>query len=423
MNEKTNYNEQAIESLDAYVKSQINQVVNDVNNIINNDVNVQLDEIDDELNAAALEINQLNTDKQDTLVSGTNIKTINNESILGSGNITIEGGGTQVQADWTETDTEDPSYIQHKPDLSVYATQSDLASKQDTLVSGTNIKTINNDNESILGSGNITIDNDEANEATANALFELNEKTNYNEQAIESLDASVTSKINQVVNDVNDIINNDVNVQLDEIDDELNAAALEINQLRDDQAFIKLTQNNKTGLVNSLTKYYHPTYAIGECAVIEGDSEVGTGGHAIRAVGDYSHAEGLATEANGLASHAEGYLTFANGNYAHTSGCGTITHCQSEAAFGQYNYSPRNDNAANAFDNTSSTDKLFTIGNGTSLNNPHNAFEIRRNGDIYLNDGSKLQDVMITSSTNSLKIEVVSALPASPDSNTIYIVQ
>ncbi len=31
-------------------------------------------------------------DKQDTLVSGTNIKTINNQSILGSGNISIEGG-------------------------------------------------------------------------------------------------------------------------------------------------------------------------------------------------------------------------------------------------------------------------------------------------------------------------------------------
>jgi hypothetical protein len=31
--------------------------------------------------------------KQDTLVSGTNIKSINNESILGSGNITISGGG------------------------------------------------------------------------------------------------------------------------------------------------------------------------------------------------------------------------------------------------------------------------------------------------------------------------------------------
>ena len=31
--------------------------------------------------------------KQDTLISGTNIKTINNESILGSGNIDIQGGG------------------------------------------------------------------------------------------------------------------------------------------------------------------------------------------------------------------------------------------------------------------------------------------------------------------------------------------
>ena len=36
---------------------------------------------------------------QDKLVSGTNIKTVNNESLLGSGNITIQGGsgGTQVK--------------------------------------------------------------------------------------------------------------------------------------------------------------------------------------------------------------------------------------------------------------------------------------------------------------------------------------
>ena len=53
--------------------------------------------------------------KQDTLISGTNIKTINNQSLLGSGNIDIQGGGTQVQANWAETDTSDPSYIQNKP--------------------------------------------------------------------------------------------------------------------------------------------------------------------------------------------------------------------------------------------------------------------------------------------------------------------
>ena len=35
------------------------------------------------------------TGKQDTLVSGTNIKTINGNSLLGSGDLTISGGGTQ----------------------------------------------------------------------------------------------------------------------------------------------------------------------------------------------------------------------------------------------------------------------------------------------------------------------------------------
>jgi len=41
--------------------------------------------------------NNINS-KQDTLVSGTNIKTINNESILGSGNIDIQGGGSSYTA-------------------------------------------------------------------------------------------------------------------------------------------------------------------------------------------------------------------------------------------------------------------------------------------------------------------------------------
>ena len=39
------------------------------------------------------QINNSISGKQDTLVSGTNIKTINNESLLGSGNIDIQGGG------------------------------------------------------------------------------------------------------------------------------------------------------------------------------------------------------------------------------------------------------------------------------------------------------------------------------------------
>ena len=38
--------------------------------------------------------NLIDSGKQDTLVSGTNIKTINNQSILGSGNITISSGSS-----------------------------------------------------------------------------------------------------------------------------------------------------------------------------------------------------------------------------------------------------------------------------------------------------------------------------------------
>ena len=63
--------------------------------------------------------------KQDKLVSGSNIKTVNGTSLLGSGNMEL-------------------------------ATKEELNAKQDTLVSGTNIKTVNG--TSLLGSGNITIE-------------------------------------------------------------------------------------------------------------------------------------------------------------------------------------------------------------------------------------------------------------------------
>ena len=43
-------------------------------------------------------VNEIIDDKQDTLLSGTNIKTINNQSILGSGNIDIQGGGSSYTA-------------------------------------------------------------------------------------------------------------------------------------------------------------------------------------------------------------------------------------------------------------------------------------------------------------------------------------
>ena len=52
--------------------------------------------------------------------------------------------------------TNDKGYLTEHQDISNLATKEELENKQDTLVSGTNIKTINN--QSILGEGNITIE-------------------------------------------------------------------------------------------------------------------------------------------------------------------------------------------------------------------------------------------------------------------------
>lgn len=148
--------------------------------------------------------------KQATLVSGTNIKTVNGNSLLGSGNIAISGGGsadnvtTRLNTDnetevigiyttqnssrkiWEGTKAQYDALTTKDADTYYYITDgaisyndltdrptipsktSDLtndsnfitssyhdSTKQDTLTSGTNIKTINN--TSLLGSGNISV--------------------------------------------------------------------------------------------------------------------------------------------------------------------------------------------------------------------------------------------------------------------------
>lgn len=158
------------------------------------------------------DINKWNN-KQDELVSGSNIKTINNTSLLGSGNIDISGGeiytaGTGIEInngvinntitnynDLTDLPTipnktsdliNDEDFVSEDDLAEVaftgsYNSLSDtpiipdstsdlindsdfvnenllnlrLLSKQDKLISGTNIKTVNNN--SLLGSGNISI--------------------------------------------------------------------------------------------------------------------------------------------------------------------------------------------------------------------------------------------------------------------------
>lgn len=70
--------------------------------------------------------------KQDTLVSGTNIKTINNQSILGSGNITISGGGGGSGTDTGFDNVRRMEYVDHgmmyNPDTKEYLISSGTTS-------------------------------------------------------------------------------------------------------------------------------------------------------------------------------------------------------------------------------------------------------------------------------------------------------
>ena len=195
--------------------------------------------------------------KQDKLVSGTNIKTINDQSILGSGNISIEAGSSITVDSALSATSENPvqnkvitNTLQTKANASdiptkvsqlendsKFATQTAVATglatkadkdsltslegsvstlettvrnqdksiianaqaiqgKQDKLVSGTNIKTVNN--QSLLGSGNISIEGG-GTVTVDNALSDTSENPVQNKvitARITSIETSLASKAN-----------------------------------------------------------------------------------------------------------------------------------------------------------------------------------------------------------------------------------
>lgn len=100
--------------------------------------------------------------KQDTLVSGANIKTVNGQNLVGSGDVSVPvpvtsvagrtGAVTLAKGD-VNLDNVDNTSDANKP---VSASQQlALDGKQDTLVSGASIKTVNG--ASLLGSGDMVI--------------------------------------------------------------------------------------------------------------------------------------------------------------------------------------------------------------------------------------------------------------------------
>lgn len=233
----------------------------------------------------------------------------------------------------TDASTFDPST---KVDTSAFTSYSAsvetaLSGKQDTLVSGTNIKTINN--ESILGSGNIDIQ------------------------------GGSTYTAGRGIDITNDTI----------------SLILPISAGTGSNSIIEGINTTASGSYSHAEGYNSKAQA--EASHAEGYST---------AKESYCHSEGYATIAHGFRSHAEGAESVASGDTSHAEGKDTRTSNHAEHASGRFNVSS---SASTTFGDSGNT--LFSVGNGTANNARHNAFEIRQNGDIYLTlngQDVKLQD-------------------------------
>ena len=215
--------------------------------------------------------------KQDVLVSGTNIKTINNESILGSGNITIQGGGTDTGTVQTMIDQS----ISGKADSS-------------TVTALTNTVTGHTADTSI----HVTTAQTAAWDAKSDFSGSYNDLTN-------KLSAGTNVTI------VDNVISAEGGGKAIEAGRGISVTTGETA----DTVSFNLPISAGTG-VDSIKE--------GDRTTASGDYSHTEGGYST-ANGNYSHAEGMATITYGMSSHAEGYVTEARNKYEHASGAYNVS--------------------------------------------------------------------------------------------------
>lgn len=224
------------------------------------------------------------------------------------------------------------TYTKTETDNAITAATS---TKQDALVSGTNIKTINN--ESILGSGNITI---QGGSGGGKAI-------------------SAGTNISITTGETADTINCTLPISAG-------------------------TNSNGKGII------------IGDSECTAKGLYAISLGHSSNANGNYSFCNGSNSSANGSMSFSYGNGCNSNYNYTLMFGFSNRSTKAQQYSFGG-NLKPKNElefsfgtynnssSASTTFGHSGNT--LFSIGNGydfSSTHNWHNAFEIRQNGDIYI---------------------------------------
>lgn len=138
-------------------------------------------------------------------------------------------------------------------------------------------------------------------------------------------------------------------------------------------------QSFAAGMSNEITAMY--SSALGYMNKATATNSFATG-YKNTASGSGSIAMGDTCESSGVSSVAVGYHTESSGESAVTLGVHTKATNKGEVAMGEYNHSCTSNDPA--------LQTLFSFGNGTSDTKRSNAFEIKKNGDVYFG-GTKFE--------------------------------
>ena len=293
-----------------------------------------------ESSAVTAEITAAVSGKQDTLVSGTNIKTINNESILGSGNITIQGGGSG--------------------NPTVELTQAEY----DALVSA---GTVSADTYYIITDATpVDVSNYWTSAQTQSAITQATSGKADSSAVTEQISEAVSGKVDTSA-----------------ITSAVTSASTD-NEIPTAKAVYDAIPTGGTGGGKAISAGTNISVTTGETAdtinctlpiTINSDKTTILPNNANNTgKGSYNFVGGRDCQ---IANYAGGGYP----NYAFCYGNNNTVTTEGEAAFGTYNQT-KNASGAQGISGTT----MFTIGNGNWISRRHNALEVMVNGDIYIAD-------------------------------------
>ena len=169
-------------------------------------ISVDMDYINSHLNidateiiASAVNLATAYTDARVTSVSGDLV------NLIAEVSASIPTGIEQVQSDWNEQDSSSPAYIQHKPDLSVYATNASLTAVSSVLqseidaISGAIPTDYVTHNEVSAVSGNII---EYVNSVSGDLVETINNVSGDIIHTVESVSGDIIETVNNVSGDI-----------------------------------------------------------------------------------------------------------------------------------------------------------------------------------------------------------------------------